>query len=317
MDDKPIIIDCDTGRDDALAIWIAQSGKLNKQLCGVVTSYGNVTINQVTQNTLRVLGLAGRNDVPVLKGASLPLRLDHRGFTDIIEPRQQKIGNGLCNVELPETSRPFRENLTDSELADHIKKFSEKNGALDYFITGPGTNFSATCDVLGDEIYNVINQVVIVAGKMDDFWEKVPGADFNLAADPFAIANILKTKLPVTFIPMDTTWHINMHVDAIKELTSDTPISQKAQEIMIAYCEDFSEDRVFRFHDPVALFADNYKDSFKTLKLGVVTDEEDSNFGRLTDNAPQVREVKVFMPDSEVYSEICQEILDTLGLTKA
>lgn len=317
MDDTPIIIDCDTGRDDALAIWSAQSGKVNQELCGVVTSYGNTTLDNATRNTVRALALAGRNDIPVIKGAAQPVKPDHKGHRELTIPRQERSGNGICDIELPESTRPIQEDNTPSELADIIRKLADKHGALDYYITGPATNFSVICDELGDDIYNIINRVIIAGGKMDKSWDEMPGADFNMASDPFAIANILKTKLPVTFVPMDTTWHINMHIDIIKLLAPQTAISEKAKEIMLAYCEKFCNDRVFRFHDPVALFESGYKDSHKTRKLGIITDEDDVNFARLSEQAPHTRDVKVFLPSEELYSEILQQILDTLGLIQA
>ena len=68
----PIILDCDPGHDDAIALLLAL-GSPELELLGVTTTYGNQTLEKTTANALRVLELAGRGDVPVASGASAPL----------------------------------------------------------------------------------------------------------------------------------------------------------------------------------------------------------------------------------------------------
>src|SRR5262249_10129968 len=68
----PIVLDCDPGHDDAIAILLALASP-ELELLGVTTTYGNQTIEKTTANALRVLELAGRGDVPVAAGADRPL----------------------------------------------------------------------------------------------------------------------------------------------------------------------------------------------------------------------------------------------------
>ena len=68
----PIVLDCDPGHDDAIALLLAL-GSPELELLGVTTTYGNQTLEKTTANALRVLELAGRSDVPVVSGASEPL----------------------------------------------------------------------------------------------------------------------------------------------------------------------------------------------------------------------------------------------------
>ncbi len=67
---KPFILDCDTGRDDALTIWCAIA--LGLPFAGAVASYGNVVMTSVLDNTARVLSLAGCDNIPLFAGASRP-----------------------------------------------------------------------------------------------------------------------------------------------------------------------------------------------------------------------------------------------------
>ena len=68
----PIILDCDPGHDDAIALLLAL-GSPELELLGVTTTYGNQTLEKTTANALRVLELAGRSDIPVAAGAAEPL----------------------------------------------------------------------------------------------------------------------------------------------------------------------------------------------------------------------------------------------------
>lgn len=66
-----IVIDCDAGIDDAQAIMIALSQEVD--LLGITCTYGNVDVDQVTKNVLKVLEVCGRTDIPVYKGAHRPV----------------------------------------------------------------------------------------------------------------------------------------------------------------------------------------------------------------------------------------------------
>lgn len=313
MQNTPIIIDCDTGRDDALTLWTALSMDLN--LCAVVTSYGNSALDQVTDNTMRVLSVAGRNDISILKGAAIPLQ-DHKNLKDVVLPRQKQSGNGLCNVKLAESVRPMPEDNSAEDLAQAIKDIAEKEGAIDYYITGPATNFAAISAILGKELPHCINRVIMMGGKIDPLWSAMPGADFNLACDPFAVKETMHSGVPFTFVPMNTTWPIHINEAEIQSLESETPIGQTAKEIMLAYCKSFSPDQIFRFHDPSVLFVLKYADSKTSYTLDIICDETDENFGRLVERDSENGGVKLtlFEPTEEIKQKILQGILAALTL---
>jgi inosine-uridine nucleoside N-ribohydrolase len=79
---RPLILDCDPGHDDAIAILLALASP-EMDLCGITTVAGNQTIEHTTRNALRVLTLAGRTDVPVARGAATPLRRELRTAPDV------------------------------------------------------------------------------------------------------------------------------------------------------------------------------------------------------------------------------------------
>ncbi len=315
MTTRPLIIDCDTGRDDALSIWLALARHMN--LAGVVTSYGNTIVENVSENSARVLALSGRDDIPLWQGAAAPSRT-HSGYTGIVRPRQEKSGNGLCNLELPEAGR--KAVIANSQqLAAHLKKVSADQGAIDYIILGPATNFAAVCAVLGDDAHDIFASVTMMGGKMDALWTQIPGADFNLVCDPFAVRDLLKQGrehgFPVRFVPMNVTWPIVMGLDALETLQSSTDIGRTACDLMIAHARYFAPEPVFRFHDPCVILALDHLSAFRAKSLDIVCDDKSPDFGRLIET-PQGMPGAVLDATDEMRTAFLSEILERLSINR-
>lgn len=275
---RPFIIDCDTGRDDALAIWVALAKKL--PLAAVVASYGNSVLSNVVDNTARVLALAGREDIPLLGGAVTPLRL-HAGYNKIVRPRQDTSGNGLCNLELPRSLRPLPAPSTPEDLAAHLVDLAAQHGPLDYIILGPATNFAALCYVLGKRIRNLVARVTMMGGKFGPLWTSMPAADFNLASDPCAVRILLEHGPPLRFVTMNTTWPVALPLEVIEKLNASSEVGAVTKQLMMAYCRHFAPEPVFRFHDPCVVLAAEDTTGFTDTKLDIVCTEDSPEVGRL------------------------------------
>lgn len=306
----PYIIDCDTGRDDALALWSALAMDLS--LVGVVASYGNVEIENVIDNTARVLGLAGRNDIPIFAGSTAPQR-HHAGFQDVVLPRQAKSGNGLCNVILPPAAREMPKPINPQEMADHIKALARRHGKLDYIILGPATNFANLCDVIGPDIHDVVSRVTMMGGKFDALWDQIPGADFNLLCDPYAVQSIQNAGFKIRFVPMNVTWPIQLPLDSVEALVSHTVIGETAKNLMIAHCKYFAPEPIFRFHDPSVIISCLEPSFFKDEKLQIVCDDQSPDHGRLI-RSDDGFESCVFHADEGLRQKIMNQILESTGL---
>src|SRR5262249_9462401 len=110
----PVILDCDPGHDDAIAILLALASP-ELELIGVTTVHGNQTVEKTTVNALKVLELAGRSDVPVARGAGHPL------VRDLVVADHVHGESGLDGPSLPEPSaRPVPGDAVDF-LAEHIR----------------------------------------------------------------------------------------------------------------------------------------------------------------------------------------------------
>jgi inosine-uridine nucleoside N-ribohydrolase len=308
----PFIIDCDTGRDDALAIWTALA--LDLPLAGVVASYGNVPLENVADNTARVLALMGRDDIPLFAGAAAPL-LPHSAYDRIVLPRQAVSGNGLCNLDFPKAKRVLPAPLTPSQLAAQIVHVAEEKGPLDYIILGPATNFAGLCAVLGGNAAQFFASVTMLGGKLDALWDGAPSADFNLACDPFAVRQILERGLHPRFITLNTTWPIALSEEAVAHLWGQEKIAVAARDLMLAHIRHFAPEPVFRFHDPAVIATLLEQDRFQPATLDILCDDGHADFGRLV-RKEEGFPAALYCSDDLHGQDILQLILNALGLIR-
>lgn len=309
---NPIIIDCDTGRDDALAIWLAQALDLN--LAGVVCSYGNTTLDNVLDNTARVLSLCGGDDVPLFGCAREPSR-DHSAYQNLVLPRQHAAGNGLCNLALPDPTRGTPSPVGPDQLAGALKAIADQHGALEYVIIGPATNLAAVCEILGDAAKDVIARITMMGGKRDAFWAQVPGGDFNIIADPYAVEALIKSGIPMRFVPMDATWPIKLDLPELEALKTNSEPGETARALMIAHCRNFAPEPVFRFHDPTVILALLEDIDFEHTYVDIVTDDTDDNFGRLVEDVDGTYDIEMYNPDDALREKLLGQTLSLLGLS--
>lgn len=309
MAHRPFIIDCDTGRDDALTLMVAKN--LGLPLVGVVASYGNTTLSHACTNTQRVLTFAGLQDIPLLAGAQAPLSA-HALYAPVVLARQETTGNGLCNLAPCDATYDGPASLTPQDMAAQLDALVARHGRLDYFVIGPATNLAALAQLWGAEITQRIGQITMMGGKLDPMWSDMPGPDFNIASDPAAVDILMRCGCPMRFLPMNATWPIMLELHDIEKLRPRDAQAAFAKDLMIAHCRHFAPEPVFRFHDPAILLAAQHTDVFVPRNLHMQTNETHGEFGRLID-APEAPAYGVFAPTESLRSEILRQLLDALG----
>ena len=187
----PIILDCDPGHDDAIALLLAL-GSPELELLGVTTTYGNQTLEKTTANALRVLELAGRGDVPVAAGASAPLE------RKLVVAAHVHGESGLDGPTLPPPSlAPVSEDAVEW-MAGVV---ADAAGPVTLIPTGPLTNVARYLDEHGAE---GLERIVLMGGAIAE-GNMTPAAEFNVWADPEAAQAVLDAPLDVTMIGLDVT----------------------------------------------------------------------------------------------------------------
>jgi inosine-uridine nucleoside N-ribohydrolase len=187
----PIVIDCDPGHDDAIALLLALASP-ELEVLGVTTTYGNQTVEKTTANALRVLELAGRTDVPVAQGASEPLS------RPLAVAAHVHGDSGLDGPTLPPPSiepagTPAVEWLAETIAASEVP--------VTLVPTGPLTNVALYLETHGNA---GIDRIVLMGGAIAE-GNMTPAAEFNVWADPEAAQLVFDAALDVTMIGLDVT----------------------------------------------------------------------------------------------------------------
>jgi pyrimidine-specific ribonucleoside hydrolase len=187
----PIVLDCDPGHDDAIALLLALASP-EVELLGVTTTYGNQTVAKTTANALRVLELAGRTDVPVAVGAAEPLA---RPLAVAAHVHGE---SGLDGPVLPEPSvQPVAPEAVDW-LATAVAASAEP---VTLVPTGPLTNVARYLEQHGT---TGLERIVLMGGAIAE-GNMTPAAEFNIWADPEAAQIVFDAQLDVTMIGLDVT----------------------------------------------------------------------------------------------------------------
>lgn len=133
---QKIILDVDTGIDDALSILYAL-GEENAELIGVTTTFGNIDLEQATSNTLSILDLAGATNVPVYKGSSSSLSSEEYIRREVTTQIHGEDGIGDANID-PSTRTPEEQNAVDF-LVEAALEYGQE---LKLICVGPLTNLA-------------------------------------------------------------------------------------------------------------------------------------------------------------------------------
>ena len=186
-----VLLDCDPGHDDAIALLLALAS-LELELLGVTTVAGNQTLEKTTANAIRVLDFLGRDDIPVAAGAERPL---------VREPYVASYVHGetgLDGPDLPPPGRaPVRQHAVDF-LADRIR---EREGHVTLVATGPLTNVAL---LLALHLDARPERIVLMGGAIGE-GNVTPAAEFNIWADPEAAARVFTSGIDTTMVGLDVT----------------------------------------------------------------------------------------------------------------
>ena len=195
---KKLILDLDTGVDDALAISYAL-GSPEIELIGITGTYGNVLVEQGVRNALAVTDLLGHPEVKVYQGLPHSSTTDHFDVLPISAFIHGE--NGIGDVTIPDSNRSVETESAVDFIIDAVKTYGKD---LFYVPTGPRTNIAAALDK-APEIKDEIGEIVLMGGALT-----VPGnvnawTEANISQDPDAADRLFRSGAPVTMVGLDVT----------------------------------------------------------------------------------------------------------------
>jgi inosine-uridine nucleoside N-ribohydrolase len=194
---RQLVLDCDTGTDDAVAIMLAA---LHPELAllGVTTVNGNVEVGRCTDNTLRILDWIGRGDIPVYEGLAKPIVRD-----DFPVPRASKRDPKVHLATLPFPEAVAKKRPTPA--AQYLTEtFAKAAGRIALVAVGPLSNLAAAI-ALDPAFPGNVAELIIMGGAINKS-NVTPSAEFNIWADPEAASVVLGAAFPkITLVPLDAT----------------------------------------------------------------------------------------------------------------
>lgn len=283
----PIILDCDTGEDDAIAIVL--SIMANLPLKYIVTCHGNTTLDHATDNTVRILGVLDAENIQLIKGATYPTephKWEPPGFTagtDFLG------NNGLCNLKLPRGD--FKDIFEETDYLQKLENILITEKRVDYIITGPCTNFALLCRKMGPSIKKYIRNLYIMGGAVHvrgtrgagvkntshdkSGKEPLTWAEFNFYCDPYAIKEILSLNFNPLLVTWDQCIQFELPFSLISRMKSATPGGKFIVELMHAFMKIYGLKNKTKFElcDPLTIMAYMGYGKERQEKINLVTDK--------------------------------------------
>lgn len=250
----PIVFDCDTGTDDAIAIIAAlYCGRFD--IKAFTTVAGNVPLSKSSVNTLNLVRHLGF-DIPVAKGAEKPLLRRHDDLIKLNIHGEQ----GMGPLVFPVSDDAF----TDENAVELIKKLAIAHaGELEIIATGPLTNM-ALFVTLYPELCKNIKRIVFMGGAVKG-GNLTTSAEFNIFVDPEAARLVLMSGIPLVMVGLDVTQQCKVD-DAMMDATAGLKSKAgKIYELLFSFMGGRTLDEQGRrgspsLHDPLAVAAAAFDD---------------------------------------------------------
>jgi purine nucleosidase len=268
----PIILDVDTGTDDALALAYAVASP-RIDVIAVTTVAGNVDIEKTTANTLSVLDWLGSGDVPVHRGASRPLVRPH------VDASYFHDEGGLGGAQLPLSSRSMGADRGPAAL---IRLARQLPGELTLVALGPLTNLAIALNV-EPALPALLKSVVVMGGAFTVPGNTTPAAEFNILVDPEAADQVFSAPFSsITAVGLDVTRQVTLRRedwDAANTANSLPASASLLREVGKFSFSHLGRDQ-FSLHDPLAVEVAVDPTLIEVRELAIRVDAVDPNTGR-------------------------------------
>ncbi|MBI5157218.1 MAG: nucleoside hydrolase [Acidimicrobiia bacterium] len=224
---RKIIIDTDPGQDDAIAILLALASPEDLDVLAITAVAGNVPLPLTTVNSLKMVELAGRPEVPVYAGCDRPM------VRPLITAEYVHGKTGLDGADLPEPVTP----VGSGHAVDRIIELVAANppGSVTLCPLGPLTNIGTALQ-RAPEIAGRLGEIVLMGGGFFEGGNTTATAEFNIYVDPQAADIVFRSGVPITVMSLDVTHRALMlprHLDRLKAV--GTPVAIAAHGLLTFY----------------------------------------------------------------------------------
>ncbi|WP_040978466.1 nucleoside hydrolase [Oceanobacillus jeddahense] len=300
---KRIILDVDTGIDDALSIVYAIKSKEIK-LEGITTGFGNVSAEQATLNTLQVIEAAQPDEeIPVAMGAKKPL------YRSKPSPVVHVHGsNGIGDYKFPYPKQEVEEENASDFI---IRLLNENPHEITLVFVGRLTNLAIALKK-DPTIIKKVKELVLMGGALKRPGNVTPWAEANIYGDPEAAKEVFGSGIPITMVGLDATTKADFREENLKELLEKMPegnSKEKQLKHFLTHIIQFGFDSSIKMgegkqrllHDPLAIGVVINDNFVKTEEFQVCIETE----GTYTVGATLT---DLRRPQTEVNTKVCLDV---------
>ena len=236
---KHVIVDCDPGQDDAIALFLALSGA-ELDVLAVTTVAGTVSQLAANRNARKVLEVAGRRDIPVHAGCDRPLVLPHVPYFGDDE--------GLRGVALPEPVAEAAETHAVDAIIETVR--AREPGSVTLCALAPLTNVAVALAKAPD-IAGRLAGIALMGGAAG-LGNMTPAAEFNVLTDPHAAAMVFASDAQLTMFGLELCYRAVVHDDWVNKLGElGTPAAELSAEFLRRYGHAVDGERFRIFGIPI------------------------------------------------------------------
>ncbi|WP_222182211.1 nucleoside hydrolase [Geminicoccus harenae] len=242
-----IILDCDPGQDDAIAILLALAAPEEIELLAITAVAGNVPLGLTRVNARKVLELAGRTDVPVHAGCDRPL-------VRPLETAEHVHGEtGLNGAVLPEPTIPLRDGHAVDAIIELV--MSRPPRTVTIAAVGPLTNVALAIRK-EPHMSQRLRQIVLMGGAIE-LGNITPAAEFNIYVDPHAADIVFRSGVPLVMFGLDVTHQVLVTAERLARLRANGGRVAEAVHGLLDFFNRFDMERYDApgapLHDPCVI----------------------------------------------------------------
>lgn len=224
MTAESIIIDCDPGKDDAIALFLAMASPLELNILGITTVAGNVSLALTERNARFLTEIAGRADIQVFAGAASPLKIP------LVTAEHVHGESGLEGIEVVEPQTPKQTKSAQQFFIDTLSTSADESVTL--VATGPLTNIAFLIRER-PELLVKIKQIIIMGGARLEGGNFSPSAEFNMVVDPHAAEIVLNCGRPLVVMGLDVTHQVRANKDRLDNIKKiNNRVAQVASSLL-------------------------------------------------------------------------------------
>tara|TARA_B100001057_G_scaffold154475_2_gene154649 strand:+ start:22759 stop:23700 length:942 start_codon:yes stop_codon:yes gene_type:complete len=208
---EKIIIDCDPGQDDAVALFLALSSPDELEILGITTVAGNVPLKLTERNARIICDIADSKETEVFAGCSRPM------LVDLMTAENVHGKTGIDGIDIFKPKTPLKELHAVDFIVKTLK--DADTDSITLVPTGPLTNI-ALAIIKDPSILDSIKQIVLMGGAMREAGNLSASAEFNMRVDPHAAKVVFECGLPIIVMSLDVTHKVLTSKERVSEIES-------------------------------------------------------------------------------------------------